>query len=123
MTRFGTLATSTVVAALLSAAPDVSAQVRSVLPRADRAVRAIATALHGSLEGKVIDDAGAPVAGATVTALGATSALAVSDTTGRFHLYGLPAGPYLVRAHYTGYIPSRRQFIEENALDVKNLDI
>lgn len=112
MTRFGTLATSTVVAALLSVVPDASAQVRSVLPRGDHAVRPIAAVLHGSVEGKVVDDAGAPIAGATVSALGATSALAVSDTTGHFRLGGLPAGPYLVRAHYAGYIPSRRKFVE-----------
>jgi hypothetical protein len=113
MTRFGTLVTSTVVAALLSVVPDASGQVRSVLPRGDHSLRPIAAALHGSVEGKVVDDAGVPVAGATVSALGATSALAVSDTTGHFHLYGLPAGPYLVRAHLTGYIPfPRRQFVE-----------
>jgi hypothetical protein len=111
MTRFGTLVTSTVVAALMSVPADSAlAQVRSVVARGD--LRPIAAALHGSVDGVVVDDLGAPVAGATVSALGATSALAISDTTGRFHLYGLPAGSYLVRAHYTGYIASRRQFVE-----------
>ncbi len=112
MTRFGTLVTSTVVAALMSVAPEASGQARGVLPRGDQGVRSIAAALHGSVEGVVVDDAGAPVAGATVSALGVTSALAITDRAGRFRLYGLPAGPYLLRAHYSGYIPSRRQFIE-----------
>ena len=112
MTRFGTLVTSTVVAALMGVVPDASGQVRGVLPRGDQGLRPIAAVLHGSVEGVVVDDAGTPVPGATVSALGSTSALAVTDKTGRFHLYGLPAGPYLLRAHYTGYIPSRRQFVE-----------
>jgi len=112
MTRFGMFVTSTVVAAFMSVVPDASGQVRGVLPRGDQGLRPIAAALHGSVEGVVVDDAGAPVAGATVSALGATSALAVTAKTGRFHLYGLPAGAYLVRAHFAGYIPSRRQFVE-----------
>ncbi len=116
MTRFGTLVTSTVVAALMGVIPDASGQVRSVLSHADQPLAPIAAALHGSVEGVVIDDAGAPVSGATITvsAVGAMSALALSDRTGRFHLYGLPPGAYLVRVHSAGYIPSRnsRQFVE-----------
>ncbi len=112
MTGFGTLVTSTVVAALMSVAPEASGQTRGVLPRGDQDVRSIAAALHGSVEGVVFDDAGGPVVGATVSALGVTSALAITDRAGRFRLYGLPAGAYLLRAHFSGYIPSRRQIVE-----------
>lgn len=116
MTRFGTLVTSTVVAALMGVVPDASGQVRSVLARADQPLAPIAAALHGSVEGIVVDEAGAPIPGATVTAsaIGAMSALALSDRTGRFHLNGLAPGAYLVRVHSAGYISSRdsRQFVE-----------
>jgi hypothetical protein len=117
MTRFGTLVTSTVVAALMGVVPDASGQVRSVLVRADQPLAPIAAALHGSVEGVVTDETGAPIPGATVTAsaIGAMSALALSDLTGRFHLYGLQPGAYLVRVHSAGYIASSRngrQFVE-----------
>lgn len=121
MTRLGTLVTSTVVAALVSAAPDVSAQVRRVLPGGE--IRPVASALNGAVEGVVYDDGGAPVVGATVSALGATSALAITDRAGRFALRALPPGPYLVRAHSTGYVASRRQFVEVRASSLTRVSV
>ena len=50
---------------------------------------------------------GAPVAGAMVSALGATTAFAVTDRSGRFELRTLSPGPYLVRAHLSGFVASR----------------
>jgi outer membrane receptor protein involved in Fe transport len=114
-TRLGTFVTSGVVLALMSVAPDASGQVAGLFPRGEQGIRRVAAALNGSVEGLVIDDSGAPVQGATVSALGATSAVAISDATGRFHFEALPPGPYLVRAHFSGYIPSRRQFVEVRA--------
>ena len=61
------------------------------------------------------DERGAPVAGAMVSALGATTAFALSDRSGRFELRTLSPGPYLVRAHLTGFVASRGQVIEVRA--------
>jgi hypothetical protein len=111
MTRLGTFVTSTlVVAAFTGSAATASGQAPRAGPREE--LRPIAAALGGSVEGVVVDGVGAPVRGATVSALGVTSALAITDRTGRFALRTLPAGPYLVRVHSVGYVSSRRQFVE-----------
>src|SRR5580704_16883135 len=75
-----------------SAAPEMVARLASLSP--------------GSIHGIVQDERGAPLAGAVVSALGATSAFAVSDRTGRFDLRTLSPGPYVVRAHLIGFAAS-----------------
>jgi hypothetical protein len=71
----------------------------------------LASLAPGAIHGTVQDEIGAPVAGAVVSALGASSAFAVSDRAGRFELRSLPPGPYLVRAHLAGFIAPRGQII------------
>src|SRR5688572_3489059 len=66
----------------------------------------------GSIHGIVRDETGSPVAGATVSAIGASTAVAVTDRHGRFDLQTLSPGPYLVRAHFSGYVAPRAQVIE-----------
>jgi hypothetical protein len=51
-------------------------------------------------------------AGATVSALGASSAFAVSDRAGHFEMRTLSPGPYLLRAHQTGFVASRGQVVD-----------
>src|SRR5205814_19211 len=53
-----------------------------------------------------------PLAGAVISALGFTSAFAVSDKSGRFTLRDLQSGPYLVRAHLQGYVPARARIVQ-----------
>lgn len=77
-----------------------------------RPVTHLASIAAGSISGTVQDEQGAPVAGATVSALGATTAFAVSDRGGRFEMRTLSPGPYLVRAHLSGYVASRGQVID-----------
>jgi hypothetical protein len=77
-----------------------------------RPVTHIASIAAGSIQGTVQDEQGAPVAGAMVSALGATTAFAVSDRAGRFELRTLSPGPYLVRAHLGGFVASRGQVID-----------
>lgn len=77
-----------------------------------RPVTHLASIASGSINGVVQDEQGAPVSGATVSALGATTAFAVSDRAGRFELRTLSPGPYLVRAHLTGYVASRGQLVD-----------
>jgi hypothetical protein len=60
----------------------------------------------------VQDELGVPVAGAMVSALGATTAFAVSDRIGRFELRTLSPGPYVLRAHLTGFVASRGQVVD-----------
>ena len=72
---------------------------------------AIAALTPGAIQGVVQDEAGAPVSGAVVSALGASSAFAVTDHAGRFEIRSLPPGPYLVRAHLTGFVAPRGQIV------------
>lgn len=64
------------------------------------------------LRGTVVDEASQPLAGVVISALGGTSAFAVSDRGGHFILRDLPAGPYLVRAHLQGYTPARARIVQ-----------
>jgi len=77
-----------------------------------RPVTRVASIAAGSIQGTVQDEHGAPVVGATVSALGTSSAFAVSDRSGRFEMRTLSPGPYLLRAHLTGFVASRGQVID-----------
>ena len=80
-----------------------------------RPVTHMASVGAGSIEGNVQDEKGAPVAGAMISALGATTAFTVSDRSGRFEIRALSPGPYLVRAHISGFVASRGQVIDVRA--------
>ncbi len=67
----------------------------------------LASALTGHIEGTVVDEAGKPLDGVVISALGGTAAFAVSDKTGQFTLRQLPPGPYLLRAHLPGFLTAR----------------
>ncbi|HEV2982970.1 MAG TPA: TonB-dependent receptor [Vicinamibacterales bacterium] len=77
-----------------------------------QAITHVASLAAGSIHGTVLDEKGAPVAGAMVSALGTTSAFAVTDRAGRFELRTLSPGPYLVRAHSSGFVASRGQLVD-----------
>lgn len=66
----------------------------------------------GSIQGTVSDDRGGPIAGAMVSALGATTALAITDAHGKFLLNALPPGDYMLRVHMAGFVSSRRDFVK-----------
>lgn len=72
----------------------------------------IAGAAQGELQGTVVDDRGEPLAGAIVSALGATTLFAVTDREGRYIFRNLAPGPYLVRAHLQGYVPARGRTLQ-----------
>lgn len=67
---------------------------------------------QGELQGTVVDDRGEPLAGAIVSALGATTIFAVTDREGRYVFRNLAPGPYLVRAHLQGYLPARGRMLQ-----------
>jgi hypothetical protein len=77
-----------------------------------RPIGRVAAFAPGSIQGVVRDDTGLPVSGATVSVIGATTAVAVTDRNGRFELQTLSPGPYLVRAHLVGYAAPRAQVVE-----------
>jgi hypothetical protein len=72
----------------------------------------VAALASGTIRGQVQDEAGLPVAGVLVSALGSATAVDVTDRTGRFELRSLPPGPYLVRARLSGFIAPRGQVIQ-----------
>jgi hypothetical protein len=67
------------------------------------------------IHGLVTDDAGAPVAGAMVSAIGAATTFAISDKNGRYELGALAPGSYLVRAHRSGFTASRTVSVDVRA--------
>src|SRR6266446_2803326 len=64
----------------------------------------LASLAPGSIDGVVHGEKDAPIAGAVVSALGAKRVFAVTDRSGHFELRTLSPGPYLVRAHLSGFI-------------------
>jgi hypothetical protein len=75
----------------------------------------VAAALPGAIYGVVLDEAGAPVDGAVISALGGATAFAVTDRAGQYHLAQLPPGPYVVRAHREGFAQVRSTLVNVRA--------
>lgn len=75
-------------------------------------VRTASSAAPGSIAGVVRDERGLPVPNVVVSALGAVTTIAVSDSSGQFQFGGLAPGPYLVRAHLAGYMEPRAQMVQ-----------
>src|SRR5436190_23204814 len=74
-------------------------------------VTTIASADTGLIEGRVTDELGKPLDGAVISALGGTTAFAVSDKAGQYSLRQLPPGPYLVRVHLAGFLAARSTMV------------
>ena len=115
MNRLFAIVGSMVVAGLAGSPPPALAQPAAARPVPDARVGQLAVSLAGNLEGSVTDERGAPLTGAMVSALGSTTAVAVTDQRGWFVMRSLPSGSYMVRAHMTGFAPSRRQLVEVRA--------
>src|SRR2546423_2341526 len=107
MRRHARFAASAVVGGLVLVCTSVATRAQML-----QSVTQLAALAPGSIEGIVQDEKGAPVTGAMVSALGATTAFATTDRGGRFELRTLSPGPYLIRAHLSGYIASRGQIID-----------
>lgn len=83
-----------------------------VRPAAVSAVRPAGSAAPGAISGMVRDEKGQPVEHVIVSALGAVTTVAVTDATGRFEFGTLTPGPYLVRAHLSGFVAPRAEMID-----------
>jgi hypothetical protein len=114
MNRLLAIVGSTVVVGLVGWTPAAQAQPGDSRAASGGSARRVAFASSNHIEGVVADERGAPLAGALVSALGSTSAVAVTDKRGSFTL-GLPPGQYMLRAHLAGFVPSRRQFVDVSA--------
>ena len=110
--RSGLAAASAVVGGLmLLGSPGISGA-QSTAPSLAQPVGRLAAFSPGAINGVVRDETGTPVAGATVSVVGPTTSVAVTDREGRFELRTLSPGPYLVHAHLSGYIAPRAQVIQ-----------
>jgi hypothetical protein len=87
----------------------VSAPVSAQTPQP---VGRVAALPSGTIEGLVQDEAGGAVPGAMVTAIGSSTAFGVTDHLGHFALRSLSPGPYLVRAHMSGFVAVRGQTVQ-----------
>jgi Carboxypeptidase regulatory-like domain/TonB dependent receptor len=94
---------------LLASAGSALAQVPV---RQTERITELAAITTGQIVGQVHDEAGTPIEGVVISALGSANAFAVSDKLGQFSLRQLPPGPYLVRAHREGYLTVRGTIIE-----------
>lgn len=112
MTRATIFVASAAVGSLMvvSAPALTSAQTsaRQPVPPASR----IASFAAGGLTGVVQDERGLPVPNVVVSALGATTLVAVTDKDGRYEFGTLSPGPYLVRAHLSGFISPRARTVQ-----------
>jgi hypothetical protein len=107
MTKRFTESLLTAVMCVGAVAAPASAQVRLARP-----VTQVAAVPRAELRGIVLDAQGKPLAGAVASALGSTTAYAVSDADGRFLFETLPYGPYLLRVHLQGYVPAPSRLIQ-----------
>jgi hypothetical protein len=57
----------------------------------------------GAVEGRVLDEQQAPIAGAMVSVIGRATATATTGRDGRFTLRELPYGPYILTVHSRGF--------------------
>ena len=74
--------------------------------------RSTGTFPAGSLEGRVLDDDGRPVAGAMVSVVGRATAAVSTDRNGRYSMRALPYGPYILSVHSRGYFKSRGRTVQ-----------
>jgi hypothetical protein len=115
MTRASGLAASALIGGLTVLATPAIVSAQSAGDFAGQPVARVASAAPGSLFGRVQDEKGSPVAGVIVSALGTTTTFAVSDHDGRFEFGTLAPGPYMLRAHLSGYVAPRAQMIQVRA--------
>ena len=104
------------VVAIATAVSPPSGLAQQTAPARAPEFRNVSAVLSGAIKGVVSDDLGGPLAGAMVSALGATTAMTVTDANGHFALEKLPAGDYTLRAHLPGFAASRRENVRVGVL-------
>jgi hypothetical protein len=111
MTTSSSLVASAALSGLMvfGAAAGSGAQPATGLPQP---VDRLASIAPGSIQGLVRDEAGRPVSGVMISALGATTSFVFTGDDGRFELAALPPGPYLIRAYLRGFQTPRPAMVD-----------
>jgi hypothetical protein len=106
-------------------AASTSAQTRPAPRPQPEPVRQQAELVLGGIQGIVVDDHAAPLAGAMVSALGVTAAMTTTDARGRFVIQPLPSGQYVLRVNHTGFVAARREGVRvgTTAADVDHIQL
>src|SRR5262249_40769462 len=112
MARAARLVASATVGSLIAFGAPLLASAQTE-PASTPVVRTSQTA--GAIIGTVKDDHGQAIANAVVSAVGATTTIAVTDKSGHFEFGPLPPGEYLLRAHLAGYVAPRGLSVRVNA--------
>jgi hypothetical protein len=113
MARAATLVASATVGGLIVLGTPLLASAQTGQSASNPVVRTSQTA--GAIIGTVKDDHDDAIANVVVSATGATTTIAVTDKSGRFEFGPLAPGPYLLRAHLTGYVAPRGVTVHVNA--------
>jgi len=100
---------------LMVAGTAAGAAGQSISDRAAQPLASIASFPPGSIYGTVLDERGEAVVGAVVSAIGGSTVMALTDPKGHFELRALPPGPYILRAHLSGYVTPPAQIVEVRA--------
>ena len=90
------------------------------------AVPAIAQQTSGNISGRIVDQQGAIIPGATVTAANPATGLtrtAVSDAVGIYTLTGLPIGNYDLKVELSGFQPTLRKGVVVNVSQTVSLEL
>jgi hypothetical protein len=109
MARAARLVASATIGTLIALSATIASAQSDVSPAARPGVRTTATS--GAIDGTVKDDHGQPIANVVVSAVGATTIVAVTDKTGHFEFGPLTPGSYLLRAHLVGYVAPHGQSV------------
>jgi carboxypeptidase family protein/TonB-dependent receptor-like protein len=113
MARAARLVASATVGTLIALGATLASAQTASSPAASPVLRTSSAA--GAIDGIVKDENGQPVANAVVSAVGGTTIVAVTDKDGRFAFGPMAPGPYLVRAHLSGYVASHSQSVKVTA--------
>lgn len=100
---------------VVGASSSVAAQQLAARSSMAPVVRPASSSAPGSIAGVVRDQAGLPVPNVVVSALGALTTIAVTDSGGHFQFGALTPGPYLLRAHLSGYVAPKAQMVQVRA--------
>src|SRR5262245_35124334 len=87
---------------------------------------AIAQTTGATLEGRVVDDSGAAVPGASVTVLSPQTGFkrtALTDAEGRYRFTALPAGTYDVSTELSGFKSVEQKGVVLNVATLRALDV
>ncbi len=90
------------------------------------AVPAIAQQTAGNISGRIVDQQGAIIPGATVTATNPATGLTrsvVSDAVGIYTLTGLPIGNYDLKVELSGFQPTLRKGVVVNVSQTVSLEL